>query len=460
MASTFNCMLNPKSLPNRFDIEVKTKEEIDELFFQSIPGDKSISQRAIILNALAKGRGKVKGVLQSDDIYNCVNALDQLGVGFEWQNDDLVVEGVGLTGFTPSKKELYMGNTATSSRIIMSILAGSPFKSEIAGNMTLSKRPMWWVTSHLMKMGAKINFKEKYNCLPLIIEGKYPLNPVSVSATVASAQEKSVVLFAGMFADGTTEYEQLCQSRDHTERMMKYFGLPVEIRGNMSKIRGMHYYNAKDIEVPRDISSAAYMITAYLIRKDKMKSKMTLKGIGINHTRTGYMDVLKKMGAVIEYENIREASDEPMADIVCTHRDILVGIEVEGMELVQSLIDETVLLAVAAVCADGTTILRDCEELRDKDTNRIETTAQVLRKFGANIQTSPSQITIHGENILHPARVKSYGDHRIAMAAAVLGSSFTEYSYIENCECISISYPTFLEDLSQFAHIRVIPRLI
>lgn len=457
MELTAKNMLLPKELPNKFDIEIKAKACMEELIIQNIPGDKSISQRAILLNSLANGMGKVKKVLKSRDIFSCMQGLRELGVPMWWEDDDLVVQGVGLTGFTRPKGRLYMDNSATSTRILLAILAGCPFETEIGGNPLLSCRSMQWAAAPLIKMGADITFLEKHGYLPLAIKGRNTLNPISVEAAVASAQEKSVVLFAGLFADGVTQYRQLCQSRDHTERMMRFFGLPIVSKGEVTQVSRAASYEAKDIEVPGDISSAAFMITAYLIRKGIWKYNMTLKKIGVNDTRLGYINQLKKMGAQIEFINRTERTGEPEADIICTPADTLRGIEVEENRVIQSMIDEIPLLAAIAAYAKGKTVLEGCGELKDKDTDRIQTTAKLLRSFGADIETSPSRITVYGGKALHPARVSSYGDHRIAMTGAVLGSSFKEPSYIENFECILVSYPTFLLDLSQMANIRIIP---
>jgi 3-phosphoshikimate 1-carboxyvinyltransferase len=450
--------LDFRNLPPRFDIEVSSKECLSEIVFDRVPSDKSISQRAIILNSLGNGRSTVYNALESDDISNCISALKKMGVDIEWQGSNVAINGVGLDGLRPPTEKLYMGNSATSTRLIMAVVAGHSFASEITGNSLLSERPMAWAVSPLIKMGAKVFFKGKVNQLPIMIEGKHPLIATEIDATVASAQEKSVVLFAGMFARGTTVYRQFCQSRDHTERMMKHLGLQICIEGETTKIDGMMSYRGKDIYVPGDISSAAFLATAGIIRKDNSPRRVIIKNVGINHTRDGFFKILKKIGIKIMYSNEHSSFGEPIADILCEKNEDLRNVDIEGKENVQSLVDEVPLLAIIAACSSGKTKFIDCQELKDKDTNRIETTAKIIRAFSGTVETSKFGLSVIGNNSLKAARVNSYGDHRIAMTAAVLASSIVETSYIENFECIRVSYPNFLKDLSRFANIKVIPR--
>ncbi|KLA35438.1 3-phosphoshikimate 1-carboxyvinyltransferase [Bacillus cereus] len=446
------------TLPKKFDVKIRTKIPNKSIVFDTISGDKSISQRALILNALGYGKARISNILKSDDIYSCISALKKLGVSIQWENNDVLVQGVGLTGLRPAKHELNMGNSATATRLIMSLVAGSPFRTKFTGNELLSKRPMGWVVNNFREMGARITFLGEEGCLPLVVEGKYPLLPINVKGTVASAQEKSSLLVAGLFANGTTTYEQICQSRDHTERLLQALGIPIHSNGNITKIDGTNTFTSRDIVVPGDISSASFLITAGILQRNMGLKKIRLNQVGINKTRIGFLDAIQKMGVTIDYKDKILSLNEPVANVIYKTEHELIGTEVKGTEFVQSLIDEIPLLAAVATQAKGETVIRDCRELKDKDTNRIETTANIIRAFGGEVSTSDTVIIIHGESNLHSAKINSFGDHRIAMMALVLGSSLQEYSYIENCECISVSYPMFLKDISNFAEIEIISR--
>ncbi|WP_019637531.1 3-phosphoshikimate 1-carboxyvinyltransferase [Paenibacillus fonticola] len=442
---------------NSFDIRIKSNLARQDLIFSTVPGDKSISQRAVILNAIANGTGVVRNVLKSDDIENCIRSLQLLGVQCTWDRDDLFIEGVGLSGLKQPQCRLEIGNTATSARLLLSILGGSPFNTELSGNPLLSKRPMDWVGRPLIEMGAKINYMERTGCLPLEVTGAYPLNPIHVDATVASAQEKSAILFAGLFSNGTTSYKQLCQSRDHTERLMQYFGIDIDAKEQITTITGGKAFDCKEVIVPGDMSSAAFLLSAYAIRRKEHKGHLLIKDIGVNPTRLGFVNELQKRGMNISLEKQRMlVSNEPVADLFCTPGRTLSTGHVEGVEFVQSLIDEVPLLAAISAFTDGISVIKDCSELQDKDTNRLETTAMVLSRFGIEVTCDSNEIMVVGGKPLTPAIVDSCGDHRIAMMAAVVASSMEEPSIVRNCGCISVSYPTFLEDLSRFADIEVL----
>jgi 3-phosphoshikimate 1-carboxyvinyltransferase len=433
--------------------------ERDIVEFTAIPADKSISQRAIILNALGYGQATVRNVLKSDDILNCVQALRSMGVPLEWEGfngQHLRIQGVGLRGLKEIPY-LDLGNSATSSRFLMAVMAGYPYSVEIRGNERLSSRTMVWTVDKLRAMGASTEFGSNADHLPLTLHGRFPLQAVHFKGTVASAQEKNVVLMAGLFAEGTTVYEQLCQSRDHTERMMRYLGIPVR-SGRVTEIDGLHEYAAKDITVPGDISSAAFVLTAAILNRQSIPFPMRLKGIGLNPTRTGFLSAIEQMGVNVKVERQSDLGAEPVGDLLYSGGSAPRGARIEGMEFVQSLIDEIPLLALLAAVAEGGTSMHDCSELKDKDTNRLETTAALLRAFGADITITEHSVVIKGSTQLKPAIVDSCNDHRIAMTAAVAASSLSDYSYIRNCRCLQVSYPTFLNDLSVFAEIEVIPR--
>lgn len=444
-------------LPAKCDLRIRAKCEVGSLVFDSVPGDKSISQRAIVLNAIAEGRGTVRGVLRSRDIQSCTAILRQLGVTFAWNGADLSVYGRGLRGLQEPEGRLEIGNTATSARLILSVLAGQTFAAELSGNALLSARPMDWVVKPLTDMGAVIEYLGTNGCLPLRIQGAAPLFPIDVEATVFSAQEKSALLFAGLYAQGVTRYRQSCQSRDHTERLMQYFGIDIHTEGDVTSLRGGSPFYAKDVIVPGDLSSAAFLLAAYAIRGMKRKGSLTIKRVGVNPTRIGFIHLLREMGLHLTLHKEEELmSGEPIADIYCTPGTRLSSVLAEGNERIQSLIDEVPLLAAVAAFAEGNTVIRNCRELKDKDTNRIQTTAGVLGAFGVVTSCSEDEMVIQGGQRPSPAIVESCGDHRIAMTAAVLASSMDEPSIIRNCGCIGVSYPGFVADLSQFAHIDIL----
>lgn len=444
-------------LPIKFDLRIKAISEKRSFLFASVPGDKSISQRAIVLNAIAEGRGVVHNVLRSRDIESCISILGKLGVTFAWKGNNLEVFGRGLRALTPPDGRLEIGNTATSARLIMSVLAGHPYAVELAGNRLLSARPMEWVAKPLMERGASITYLNTEGHLPLIIEGKMPLEPINIEATVTSAQEKSAFLFAGLYAEGTSRYRQICQSRDHTERMMKYFRINIDTVDNVTSIQGVSGFAAKDVIVPGDMSSAAFLLAAYAIRSIGRKGEFCIKGVGVNPTRVGFVDSLRTMGLNLTLCDERTLiSGEPIADLYCTPGIPRLPVFVEGNERVQSLIDEVPLLAVVSAFTEGNSVIKNCRELKDKDTNRIEMTARVLAAFGLEISYTEDEIVIYGGSHPSPTNVDSCGDHRIAMTAAVLASSLDEPSIIRNCGCIAVSYPGFLEDLSLFADIEVL----
>lgn len=444
-------------LPAKCDLRIKAKREVGPLVFDSVPGDKSISQRAIVLNAIAEGRGTVQGVLHSRDTQSCIAILRQLGVTFAWNGTDLSVYGRGLRGLQVPEGRLEVGNTATSARLMLSILAGQPFAAELGGNALLSARPMDWVVQPLTDMGAVIEYLGAKGCLPLRIQGASPLSPIDMEATVFSAQEKSALLFAGLYAEGITRYRQSCQSRDHTERLMRYFGIDIHSDGDVTSLKGGSAFFAKDVFVPGDLSSAAFLLAAYAIRRREHNGSLSIKRVGVNPTRMGFIHLLREMGLHLTLQKEGELmSGEPIADLYCTPAARLSPVLAEGNELIQSLIDEVPLLAAVSAFAEGNTVIRNCRELKDKDTNRIQTTAGVLNVFGVETSCNEDEIVIHGGRRPSPAIVDSCGDHRIAMTAAVLASSMDEPSIIRNCGCIDVSYPGFVEDLSQFADIDIL----
>ncbi|MFD2670951.1 3-phosphoshikimate 1-carboxyvinyltransferase [Marinicrinis sediminis] len=446
------------SLPEQFDLAIRRKPLMSQTVFEQISTDKSISQRAIVWSALTEGTSRICGVLQSDDIFHCIEALKQLGVHIEWDQADVIVKGVGLTGLKQPRSDLYIGNSATATRLIMSLIAGSSLDVVIRGNALLSRRPMDWVVEPLRQMGAAITYLGEEGFLPVRVQGAFPLKPIHWNATVASAQQKSAVLTAALFANGVTAFRQQCQSRNHTELMLQDMGAHVKmVSEQVTELQGCMPLKAQDRHVPGDISSAAFLMAAYLLRGEEMPP-LVLKKVGVNPTRTGFVQVLQAMGADISYSEETLWGSEPVADLHIQPARHLQPVRIEGMAFVQSLIDEIPLLAAISTVIHGDTTIIDCMELKDKDTNRIDTTADVLRRFGAELRTCSKGMIIIGGKSLQACHTHSHGDHRIAMTAAILASSLPEASVIEDAACLKVSYPTFLEDLAHFADIRIIPK--
>lgn len=422
-----------------------------------IPGDKSISQRAIILSSIAEGVTRIKNFLMGDDCLRAIEAFREMGIKIDHrpetadQRPSIVIEGKGLRGLNKPKKELYLGNSGTTMRILMGLLAGQDFECVFSGDESLSKRPMGRVAKPLELMGADIKsqvtghksqVKEIYS--PFIIKGKYPLKAINYKMPVASAQVKSAILLAGLYADGTTTIEEPSKSRDHTERMLKEFGVDVRTDGLKVSIEKSVLCSKGEIFVPGDISSAAFFIVAALVLKS---SKVTIKNTGINPTRTGIIDVLKSMGAGIEITNVQNQEGEPWADIVVSSSD-LKGVTVEG-DIIPRVIDELPILMVAASFAKGKTVIKDAGELRVKETDRISSMVTNLKKMRADIKTEGDTILINGKDMLKGAKVDSFGDHRTAMSMVIAGLAAKGETTVSDTDCINKSFPGFEKSLKQ-----------
>ncbi len=409
----------------------------------TVPGDKSISHRSVILGSLAEGTTRVRGFLESEDCLNTVRAFRALGVSIDSPAPgELVIGGVGLKGLSEAADIIDIGNSGTGIRLICGVLAGQPFYSVITGDESIKKRPMARVVEPLREMGAWIFGREGGKKAPLTITGG-ELFPLDYKSPVASAQVKSAVLLAGLFADGDTSVTEPALSRNHTELMLRGFGANVRSEGLTATVTGHPKLVAQDLTVPGDISSAAYFIVAALIVPG---SEVTVRNVGVNPTRTGILDALVSMGADITLENLREEAGEPVADITA-RTSALHGTEIRG-DLIPRLIDEVPIIAAAAAVASGDTTIADATELRVKETDRVATVAAELSKFGVEIEERPDGMIIHGGATLTGAVCHSHGDHRIAMSCAIAGLAARGETTIGGTECIRTSFPNFEELLA------------
>lgn len=406
----------------------------------TVPGDKSISHRSIILGSLAGGTTKVRGFLESEDCMNTIRAFRQMGVKIEQLSPgEYTIQGVGLDGLCEPENVIDVGNSGTGIRLISGVLAGQPFYSVITGDESIRRRPMARVAKPLREMGAGVYGREDGEKAPLTILGGN-LHPIHYHSPVASAQVKSAILLAGLFADGETSVTEPTVSRNHTELMLRGFGADARSEGTTATVIGRPHLDARNICVPGDISSAAYWIVAGLIIPD---SEITIRNVGINPTRTGILDALAAMGADISIDNAHDEAGEPTADITA-RTSSLHGTEIRG-NLIPRLIDEVPILAVAAAVASGDTVIADAAELRVKETDRVATVAAELAKFGAKIDERPDGMTVHGGAELRGAQCESHGDHRIAMSCAIAALAARGETIIHGTDCIGTSYPGFVE---------------
>lgn len=405
----------------------------------AVPGDKSISHRAVMLGALAEGGTVIENFLPGEDCLSTIDCFRKLGVEIMGPEESAVrVCGRGLEGLKEPCEILDAGNSGTTMRLILGILAGQSFFSVITGDASLRRRPMARVTRPLCLMGAQIEGRQNGDLAPLAVRGG-GLKPINFTSPVASAQVKSAVLLAGLFAEGETTVTEPHRSRDHTERMLSHFGAEVEVSGNTVRIKERPRLAGRKVIVPGDISSAAFLMVA---ASAVPGSDLTLTGVGINPTRSGIIDVLLMMGAGIELLNSREEGGEPVADIRVCYNGGLSGISVGG-EMIPRLIDEVPALAVAAALAEGETVIRDAAELKVKESNRIATVAGLLTDFGADVEELPDGLLVRGGRPLSGCVCRSHGDHRIAMAAAVAGLLAGGETVVRGAECIDVSFPGF-----------------
>lgn len=407
-----------------------------------VPGDKSVSHRAVMLGALAEGTTQVRGFLEGEDTRATARVFEQLGVRIETPSaSERIVHGVGLHGLRASQSPLDCGNAGTGMRLLAGALAGQAFDSTLVGDASLSKRPMRRVIEPLSRMGAVIEAEEG-GLPPLRIRGGQALQGLEYTLPVASAQVKSALLLAGLYARGETVVHEPHPTRDYTERMLAAFGWPIEFSPGQARLSGGHVLRATDVNVPADFSSAAFFLVAASIVPG---SELRLEAVGMNPRRTGLLTALRRMGADIREENATEQGGEPVADLIVRHAP-LHGIDVDG-ELAPDMIDEFPALFVAAACADGVTTVRDAAELRVKESDRIATMAQGLRVLGVEVDEHPDGATIVPGPI-GGGTVDSHGDHRIAMSFAVAAQRADGAVRIGDIANVATSFPGF-EDLAR-----------
>lgn len=405
----------------------------------TVPGDKSISHRAIMLGALANGTTHITGFLMGDDCLSTIDCFRKMGVQIEITDHEVIVEGVGLHGLCEPEETLYTGNSGTTTRLLCGILAGQPFTATLNGDASIQKRPMGRIIKPLREMGASIEGKNDNYC-PLTL---YPseLHGIEYRLPVASAQLKSAILLAGLYAEGQTTVIEPAPSRDHTERMFRALGVEIETEGNVITLDPPEDLHAVDIAVPGDISSAAFFLVAGAIVPG---SELTIRNVGVNQTRTGILDVLRDMGADITESNFRDDA-EPVCDLTVRYSR-LHGVEIGG-SIIPRLIDELPVIAVAAAFAEGETVIRDAQELKVKESNRIAAMVTELSRAGVDVEETDDGMIIRGGKTPCGASFQTYKDHRIAMSLAVLALAAQTASRINDPEVVSISYPDFFDTL-------------
>lgn len=403
-----------------------------------VPGDKSISHRSIMLGAVADGKTEVSGFLQGEDSLNTLRAFRAMGVEIsEPDNGCLTVQGTGLHGLQAPFGPLYLGNSGTSMRLLSGLLAAQPFDTELQGDASLNKRPMKRVIDPLGHMGAQLDSDNGKP--PLTIRGGRKLKGFEYRLPMASAQVKSCVLLAGLYAEGETAVIEPAPTRDHTERMLQTLGYAVTCEGRRISLKGGGRLKATDIQVPADISSAAFFMVGASIAHD---AEILLKQVGVNPTRTGVIDILNLMGADIELLNEHMMGDEPVADIRVRSSNLR-GITIPEY-LVPLAIDEFPVLFIAAACAEGETVLTGAEELRVKESDRIQVMADGLNTMGVDAEAMPDGIIIQGRERLAGGDINSYGDHRIAMAFSIASTRAYSALQIRDCENVNTSFPGFV----------------
>ena len=412
----------------------------------SVPGDKSISHRAVMFGSLAGGQTRVTNFLQGADCLSTISCFEKLGIQIDTTLQEIIIHGKGLHGLSKPSEILYTGNSGTTTRLISGILAAQDFDVCRTGDASICKRPMNRIMKPLSMMGAEIVSEGHNDCTPLHIKGSR-LHGIAYNAPVASAQVKSCVLLAGLYAEGKTSVTEPAVSRNHTELMLRGFGAQVETAGNTATIYPEPALHGLDICVPGDISSAAYFIAAGLLVPN---SELVIKNVGINPTRDGILRVAKEMGGDITI--LRETCDagEPTADLLVKSSS-LHGITIAG-DIIPTLIDEIPIIAVMAAFAEGTTIIRDAAELRVKESDRIAVVTENLKELGCDITDTEDGMIIQGGRQLHGGTLHSHLDHRIAMSFAIAALAIEDEVVMKDAECIDISYPTFYDDLYSLLH--------
>ncbi len=416
----------------------------------SVPGDKSISHRALILSSLVEGPVEIEGLLEARDTLATLNCLQKLGVEFQGDNKALKVKGVGIRGYREPDNVLNAENSATTARLLLGMLSGQPFFSTLTGDDSLRNRPMGRGCGPLKQMGAFIDGRGKGEYLPLYIRG-CDLMPIHYQLPVASPQLKSALLLAALFTRGVSEIIESVPARDHTERMLAYMGGRLVKQEKKITLLAPFALKAERLQIPGDVSSASFFLVAAALHPH---GELLINEVGINPTRTGIIDVLKKMGAAVKILNIRNCNGEPVADLYIQGGSSLKGIEIDE-EMIPRLIDEIPVIAVAALFAEGETVIKGAAELRLKETDRLRVLTVELKKMGAVIEELPDGLVIKGKARLSGARCSSHGDHRIAMALAVAALSAGSETVIQEAEAVDISFPGFFELLQRITAVKL-----
>lgn len=411
----------------------KIKKAVGQI---KVPGDKSISHRAVMLGSLANGVTEISGFLKGADCLSTIDCFRKMGIDIDINGENVTVHGNGLRGLKKPDEMLYTGNSGTTTRLLCGILAGQNFDTSITGDASIQKRPMGRVVKPLSMMGAKI---ENEYC-PLYITGT-KLHGIDYKMPVASAQVKTAIILAGLYADGETVIHEIEKSRDHTELMLSAMGADLTVDNLDITVKPINDLTAVNVDVPGDISSAAFFLVLGAIMPN---SQITVTNVGINPTRTGIIDVLKDMGADITLENVHTSAGETVADIT-VGSSALKGTTVGG-DIIPRLIDELPIIAVAAVFADGQTVIKDAQELKVKETNRIRAVVDEFNKCGIDITETDDGMIINGGKSIHGADFKTYGDHRMAMSLTVLAQLADGESTLDDSDCACVSYPTFFDD--------------
>ncbi|MCQ2963851.1 3-phosphoshikimate 1-carboxyvinyltransferase [Streptococcus sp.] len=406
-----------------------------------VPGDKSISHRSIMFGSLAKGKTTVRDILRGEDVLSTMQVFRDLGVDIQDDGELVTITGVGFDGLKAPKNKLNMGNSGTSIRLISGVLAGQDFTVEMFGDDSLSKRPMDRVTIPLRQMGVEVSGQTERDLPPLTMHGSKALKPIHYQLPVASAQVKSALIFAALQADGESVIIEKEKTRNHTEDMIVQFGGKIDVNGKEIRIKGGQEFTGQDVVVPGDISSAAFWLVAGLIVPN---AKVILKNVGINETRTGILDVIKAMGGKM---TISDVDDIAKSATITVETSELRGTEIGG-EIIPRLIDELPIIALLATQANGTTVIRDAEELKVKETDRIQVVADALNAMGADITPTDDGMIIKGKTPLHGAKINTFGDHRIGMMTAIAALLVSDGDVeLERAEAINTSYPSFFNDL-------------
>lgn len=411
-----------------------------------VPGDKSISHRSIIFGSLAKGETKVYDILRGEDVLSTIQVFRDLGVSIQDDGDVIRIQGVGFQSLQVPTAPLDMGNSGTSIRLISGVLAGQDFSVTMVGDDSLSKRPMDRVAIPLRQMGVEIAGQGERDCPPLHEKGTHQLQPIHYRLPVASAQVKSALIFAALQAEGKSTIIEKEKTRDHTEDMIRQFGGEIQVDGKTIHIQGGQEFKGQTVIVPGDISSAAFWLVAGLILPD---SVIKIENVGINQTRTGILDVIQEMGGALTVE---DRDEKAVSASLTVKTSSLKGIRIDG-ELIPRLIDELPIIALLATQANGQTVIADAEELRVKETDRIQVVADSLNAMGANVVPTEDGMIITGPTPLHGADLETFGDHRIGMMAAIAALLVRDGNVVlDRAEAINTSYPSFFEDLETLLH--------